>query len=61
MNIKEFRERMKHQRELEVLAWNTYIKFATEIGEGEYQELFLRIAGEEKHHVELMDEILSRL
>ena len=61
MTIEEFKKRMKYQEELEVLAWDTYIKSASELKPGKYKELFLEIAKQEEHHAELVREVLELL
>ncbi len=61
MNVEEFKKRMQHQKELELLAWKTYSEFANEIGEGEYQTLFLKVSAQEEHHARIIDSILAKL
>jgi len=61
MTIKEFQERMSYQEELEVLAWDTYIKSAAKLKPGKYNTLFLDIAKEEEHHAKLIKEVLELL
>ena len=61
MSTEDFRKRMEHNKELELVAWNSYSKFASELKPGKYRTMFLKIAEQEKHHANLVDEILEKL
>ena len=61
MTIEDFKKRMEHQKEIELMAWNSYTEFTGELKPGKYREMFVRIAEQELYHAQLIDEILERL
>ena len=61
MSIDGFRQRMRYQEGLELLAWDTYIKAASELKPGKYKDLFLEISKQEEQHAKLVREVLELL
>ena len=61
MSINEFRKRMEHQKELELVAHRTYGQEAMELKDKRMRELFLEIGEQEIGHAKMVESILSKL
>ena len=61
MTIEDFKKRMEHQKEIELMAWDRYLGFTGELKSGTYQDMFIRIAEQEQQHAHIIDGILERL
>jgi len=61
MTTEDLTRLMERQKMLEILAHDTYTRFAAELKPGPYKDLFLRIALDEEEHARLVREIIERL